>query len=549
MNDANLIANLLNSFRLILPEIVLVVVSCVIFLGGTLLHNRHLWAAVTLAGLALAFLFMPAPFLAHIQLRMPIPFPDMSANVYVSPLLGDSLAQFIRCLALAGGAIFVLFSWNEVGDRQAGDFYGCMLILLAGLSLTGAANELITLFLALEMISIPTYVMLYLPRHDKTSQEAALKYFMLSIFSSAILLFGFSYLYGLTGSTNISVLMKTLGDLSSSSEVPLIAQVAVIMVVAGLGFRIAAVPFHFYAPDVYQGSPTVMAALLAFVPKVAGFAALLRVLGFVLPANVVSGHFPIGTALSNQVPILLVFLALITMSLGNVLAVRLQDRDNLKRLFAYSSVAHAGYMLIALATAPYLRILGASAGGTGGPDGIEALLYYLVAYSVMTVGAFAVLAYLHSSERPVETIDDLAGLSGTHPWVALLMTIFLFSLIGIPFTAGFNGKLLIFFGAIGVTGVDARIVLIFRILAVIGVINAAIGAWYYLRVLAVMYLRTSVIPVSRPGSIPGFATIVICAVLTVGLSIPPGATWLLRAVQEASGKPVHPLAQVSQAEK
>jgi NADH-quinone oxidoreductase subunit N len=526
VNDP-VIANLLNSFTLMIPEIALVVVACAIFIGGTVVRCRHVWATVALAGLALAAVLTP---LANSPA-------DLPRDPYAAPLLGDALAHFLRWLALAGGAIFILFSWNELEDRQAADYHACLLIMLAGLSLTGAANDLVTLFLALELISIPTYVILYLPRHDPASQEAALKYFMLSILSSALLLFGFSYLYGLTGSTNLSVLTSTLAGVEGTAGVPLLAQVAVIMVVAGLGFRITAVPFHFYAPDVYQGTATVLAALLAFVPKVAGFAALLRVLGFVLPILPTAGTLPlIGTALSSQIPILLWFLAAVTMFLGNVLALL---QTNLKRLFAYSSVAHAGYMLIGLAAAPYLRHAAGTQHTLGdAPDGIEALLYYLAAYGAMTVGAFAVMAYLHSPQRPVENVEDLAGLSRTHPWAAVLMTVFLFSLMGIPFTAGFNGKLFIFMGAIGVGDpIDPRIITLFRILAVLGVINAAIGAWYYLRLIAVMFLRNSLEPVSRPGTVPGFAAIVVCAVLTIGLSIPPASNWLLRAAQQASGQP------------
>src|SRR6202040_1568287 len=223
---------------------------------------------------------------------------------------------------------------------------------------------------------------------------------------------------------------------------------------------------------VYQGAPTVGAALLAFLPKVAGFVALLRVLGFVMPEGVPARGGLIGMGLSDQVPVLFWFLAVITMFLGNILALW---QDNIKRLLAYSSVAHAGYMMIALASAPYL------AGISNGPDGVEALLYYLVAYGVMTIGAFAVISYLSSPERPLENVDDLAGLSRSHPGIALLMAIFLFSLIGIPLTAGFNGKFLVFFGALNAD--HARLeafpgdqASLFTILAFLGVINAAIGA-------------------------------------------------------------------------
>src|SRR5262249_47800342 len=171
-------------------------------------------------------------------------------------------------------------SWDEIPDRVAAEYHACVLVIVAGLCLTGSANELVTLFLALELVSIPTYVLLYLPRTDPAAQEAAMKYFLLSIFSSGMLLFGFSYLYGLAGTANLPALIEALGR-SGPGGLPGVAQVALVMIVAGLSFRITAVPFHFYAPDVYQGTATAAAALLAFVPKVAGFAALLRLLGFI----------------------------------------------------------------------------------------------------------------------------------------------------------------------------------------------------------------------------------------------------------------------------
>jgi NADH-quinone oxidoreductase subunit N len=311
---------------------------------------------------------------------------------------------------------------------------------------------------------------------------------------------------------------------------PAIALVALMLVVAGLGFRITAVPFHFYAPDVFQGTSLGGAALLSFVPKIAGFVALLRVLGFVLPVlpeGVLPPDGRVGLALSDQVPILLWFLAAVTMLLGNLLALL---QDNLKRLLAYSSIAHAGYMLVALAVAPYLRQPG---GDASGPDGLEALIYYLVAYGAMTLGAFAVITYLNTRERPVEEVDDLAGLWSSHPGIALLMVLFLFSLIGIPLTAGFTGKFLVLFGAMSVP-LEGQATL-FRVLAFIGVVNAAIGGWYYLRIIAVMYLRTPLRPLETKRAWPGLATLWICALLTIGLSIPPGADWLLSAARSAVG--------------
>jgi NADH-quinone oxidoreductase subunit N len=524
VNEQTVLHVLIDSFRLVVPEIALGLTACVLFVGATLRANRHLWGAVAVAGLATA-----AALFALTDWRFS-PGLERTA-VFAGPLLADDLALMIKLLAIATGVVLVLLSWNEVPDRHAAEYHACLLVIIAGLSLTAAANDLITLFLALELISIPTYVILYLPRHDIPAQEAAMKYFLLSVFSSALSLFGFSYLYGMGGTTNLPALFSAFQGMPGSREVPGLAAVALIMIVAGLGFRITAVPFHFYAPDVYEGSPTVVAALLAYVPKVAGFVALLRVLGFVLPAGVEARNDLIGTGLSDQVPILLWFVAAVSMFLGNILGLL---QDNLKRLLAYSSVAHAGYMLIALAVAPYLR-RAALGGDPPGPDGLEALLFYLVAYGLMTVGAFAVIAYLSTPERPVQTVDDLAGLSRSHPGIAAAMAIFLFSLIGIPLTAGFTGKLMVFFGAMAVPSPEHAT--LFRVLAFLGVLNAAIGAWYYLRILAVMYLRTTVNPLTPKPRLAGMLTLWLCAILTLGLSVPPGAEWLLQAARNAAGVP------------
>jgi NADH-quinone oxidoreductase subunit N len=495
---------LVGVFQLVIPEAILGAGACVLFLGATFRTDRNLWATLALVTLGLAGLA-----LAYSPAETPL-------GLLVGPVLLDRLALFVKTIALVSGAVFVLFSWNEIPHRQAAEYYACLLLIIAGLCLTGAANELITLFLALELISIPTYVLLYLPRYDNAAQEAAMKYFLLSIFSSALTLFGFSYLYGLSGTTNLPALLGALGD-AGREGLPQTAQVALVMVVAGLGFRITAVPFHFYAPDVYQGTPTVAAAILAFIPKAAGFAALVRVLGFLW----VSGTGTVGLALGEQVPMLFFILAAVTMSLGNLLGLL---QDNLKRLLAYSSVAHAGYMLIGLAAAPDLR-------GEETAGGVDAVFFYLVAYGAMTVGAFAILAYLSTPQRPVEMIDDLAGLSRSHPGIASLMALFLFSLIGIPLTAGFAGKFVLFFGAMAVPPRPEHPWL-FRILALIAAINAAIGAWYYLRVLSVMYLRNPIKPLENARSWPGLATLWICALATLLLGLYPNP--LLRLTRSAA---------------
>jgi len=506
---------LLGSLTLYAPEAALLAGACILFLGGTSRSDRHMWSVLAIVALIVAIALTPfnkSIVLAH-------------NTIYSTPSIFDGLTELVRYVAFGGGILLVLLNWNDVPHRQAADHHACLLLISAGVSITASANDLITLFLALELISIPTYILLYLPRHDEASQEAAMKYFMLSVFSSALLLFGFSYLYGLVGTTNIAALLHTVNGVADPRELPAIAHLALIMVVAGIGFRITAVPFHFYAPDVYQGASAGGAALLAFVPKVAGFVALIRVLGFVMPADISPRDGWLGVGLSDQVPILFWFLAVITMFLGNVLALW---QENLKRLLAYSSVAHAGYMLIALSVAPYLT-------GDSGPNAIEALLYYLVAYGAMTIGAFGVISYLDTKERPVQTVDDLAGLSRSHPGIALLMVVFLFSLIGVPLTAGFTGKLLIFFGAMAVPTAPEHAWL-FRVLALLGAINAAIGAWYYLRIIAAMYLRGTLRPIPARASLSGLATLWLCALLTVGLSVPPGVNWVRIATRHA----VHP---------
>jgi NADH-quinone oxidoreductase subunit N len=516
MNDPNAIVA---QFGQLVPEMVLALFACILFVGGAFVPDvkRSRWNVTALAGLLLALFALLVP-----------PAYQVASGV---PFVFDGLAFLTRLIALGSGMVLVALSWDEVPERQVSDYLACLLVIVLGAGLVGAANDLVGMFIALEVVSIPTYVLLYLPRHDDAAQEAALKYFLLSVVSSALVLFGFSYLYGMGGTTNLTELFKELTEaqqfadhaanaehFSSYRTAAGLAHVALIMVAAGLGFRITAVPFHFYAPDVYQGTSAGAAALLAMIPKIAGFAALLRVLGFVVPGGVGG-----GTALSAQVPILLGFLAVITMSLGNLLAIL---QDDLRRLLAYSSVAHAGYMLVALASAAHLP---ASASG-----GVAALLYYLVAYGAMTVGVFTVIAMLNRPDRPVETIDDLAGLSRSHPGVAIMLTVLLFSLIGIPLTAGFTGKLMIFFGAMAVEGPSAWL---YRVLALIGMLNAAVGAWYYLRIVSAMYLRTAVRPIVTPGTIGGLSALAVCVVLTVGLSVPPGANWLLSSARNTIAPP------------
>lgn len=522
--DPYLLETLVGVFRQTLPEAALIATACILFLTAAFRRDRDLalslaLAGVTVAGL-LAVLVRPAP-------------PSLPA---AAPVLTDTPALFVQWVALVSAAILLFVACGEVEDGNAAEYFGCLLTAAAGLSLVGKANELVTLFLALELLSIPTYVLLYLPVRERAHQEAAVKYFLLSVLSSAVLLFGFSYLYGLTGSTNLTVVVDTLRTAHAEALSPL-ALVAVVLVVAALAFRVTAVPFHFYAPDVYQGGPPGVIAQLAFLPKVAGFVVLARLLGLLGPDP---RHLPFDAG--SHVPLLLYVLALLTMTLGNVLALL---QDDVRRLLAYSGVAHAGYMLIGVIVAcslpdargvPQADPRTGAAVGLVGPTvgGIDALLVYLVVYGLMTVGAFAALLYLSSPDRPVEAIDDLAGVGRSHPVAALSLAVCLFSLIGLPLTAGFVGKLLLFVAAF-TAPTDSPMDTRYRILAVVAAVNAAIGAYYYLRVVGVMYLRTPLRPLPSSRAYPALGAAVVLAAATIVLGVYPGP--LIQAARAAAPVP------------
>ncbi|OWK41654.1 NADH-quinone oxidoreductase subunit N [Fimbriiglobus ruber] len=504
---------LTGAVQLVVPEMVLVGVACLLFVVGLLRAKRcpaFVIGWVGLIGAVVAAVLVGRHEVADFwKVVEGTPYAARS----IAPFDPTGAAAFVRWLALGAGAIFLLISWAELADETAAEYVACLLVVVAGTSLVGRANDLVALFLALELISIPTYILLYLPARTKAGQEAAVKYFLLSILSSGILLFGFSYLFGLTGSTNIGAILDGLTEAHRTAGVSPMALVAIIMVVAGLGFRVTAVPFHFYAPDVYEGGPTGVVAQIAFVPKVAGFIALARLLGFLTPS---ADQIPFDAA-RTLVPLTLWVVAVVTMTFGNFLALL---QDNLKRLLAYSGIAHGGYMLIGLVVAASLTTGRGAVPGVTGPD---ALLVYLVAYGLMTVGAIAVIAHLNGPGRSTETVADLAGVAKSNPVAAGAFAVLLFSMIGMPLTAGFAGKFLVFLSAFDAP-TDTPMKGMYRILVVIAAVNAAIGAVYYLRLIGVMYLGTPKDPAAVPASVPArwpLAAAVVCAVATVVLGAYP----------------------------
>jgi NADH-quinone oxidoreductase subunit N len=413
-----------------------------------------------------------------------------------APFAWDALARGIQPAALLTGLGLLVLIRERLNAKYPAEHLACLLFIIAGVNLAASANDLIALFVALELISIPTYVLLYLSRPDRQALESTAKYFLLSIFSSAFLLYGLSFLLGSAGSTNFAAIAKSLREPTGMVSVGML-EIALALVVAGLGFRIAAVPFHFYAPDVFQGTTLPSAALLAIVPKIAGFVALIRLAWSMLLTNQPEGAALYG--LDSYGMAILAGMACLTMTVGNVLALLQTD---LRRLFAYSSVAHAGYMLVGVAVP----------GAAGIPNGAQAVLFYLLAYSLMTLGAFGVLLMVQKRSAAITSVGDLAGLATTAPGVALMLAVFMLGLTGLPPTVGFWGK----FNLLLVAWNSDRLGM--QLLAIGLAVNAAIAAWYYLRLVKTAYLDSPA-EGAAGGDRPSKALLgamSLCAVGTVG---------------------------------
>ena len=521
--DTNLTDALTGSISLVVPEMAMLALACLLFVFGMFVRNQKANTLLALFGLIGTAVIAG---LMYDSERDAFAVMVQNGAERLAPIWPGPLASFVRWLAIAVGILLVLTSIKEATTGIASEYYACLVVIVAGVSLVARANDLVSLYLALEMISIPTYVLLYLPAQGKAGQEAAAKYFLLSVLSSAVMLLGFSYLYGLAGTTNLSAMNAAITAANAVAVSPL-AALGIVLAVAGLCFRITAVPFHYYAPDVYQGAPTGVVAQLAVMPKIAGFIALARILGMT-HAPMTELPFPTAT----QVPLMLWVIAAATMTLGNAMALL---QDNLKRIIAYSGIAHAGYMLLGLLTvtayAPAeLKLTAASV------NGLDAILFYLVAYAIMTIGMIAVIAYMSSEDRPIETVDDLAGAGQTNRFAAVLLTVSLLSMIGFPFVAGFWGKFLLFFGLYDAPTISGMGTM-YRVLAVVAAVNAAIGAVYYLRIIGVIYLRS---PLRENAPAKGFGPLIaaiLCTIATLVIGFFPQAlTDLCKAASTTPGK-------------
>ena len=491
----------------LIPEFTLILVATLIYVAGAFFPQRKGWAWIALGALALAGATLFAQGISGAA-------GEASAAAIQSPLRLDAaghidvLGQYIRWLALVVGAALVLTSAQAEKGVQQPEFIGTLLLAISGAMLVGSAGDLVLVFLGIELISIPTYVLLYLGRQDAASPEAAVKYFFLSILSSALTLYGFSFLYGVGRSTDLSAIQSALtAEAANPTGLRMLAAVAMVLVFAGMGFKVAAAPFHFYAPDVYQGTTHGNAAVLAVLPKIAGFVALVRITAVAMPGLEMFGWR------------IALVLAVLTMTVGNVIALW---QDNIRRLLAYSSIAHAGYMLIGLAVA---FASPGSIGDAARVDGIGALVFYLAVYALATAGTFAALAYLGGEGKQIDGVEELNGLGRTHPMIAFSIAVFMFSLAGLPPLAGFWGKLSLFLTSINVgrgPGGLSPLGVWFVGLAVAGALNAAIAAAYYLRVVSAMYFRPSLAVARGQGGLGAAIAAGACALLVVLIGAFPG---------------------------
>ena len=465
------------SVSTLLPEIILLVAGCAVLLIGQATHENSRRLAPWVALLALAI----AVFVVVFEARA-----AASAAAAVTPagsgLIYGSLTRFVRLSALELGIVLTLVNWSQARPSERGEFLSMMLFSLTGLLLVAPADNLFILFLALELVSIPTYIMVVLSRDNVRSVEAGTKYFYLGAMSAAIMAYGFSFLYGVSGTASLSGTIDAVTDaLQHPNTLPgVLATIGIVLALGGLLFKIAAVPLHFYVADVYQGAASPVAGLLGFVPKLAGLIAIFKIL-------LLTGYWDgIGP---EAVFWLLWIVAVASMCVGNVLALR---QTNIKRLLAYSGVAHAGYMLVGVLAGP--RAGDAIAGGGIMGDGTAAVLYYIVIYGIANLGAFAVLGLLRVRGRPCETLRDVAGLLRRQPGLALLLVLAMFTLMGLPPTPGFWGKLSLFGSALAAsrdTGLAEGHSTWLVVLVIIAVLNSALAAAYYLRVIAAVLLHES----------------------------------------------------------
>ncbi|MDQ2691275.1 MAG: NADH-quinone oxidoreductase subunit N [Chloroflexota bacterium] len=461
------------SITAIQPLVLLTVWACVLLLVDLFIPKENKWITALLSALGLAVA------LGFTLMQIGSEQTGLNRMVVI-----DGFSVFVNALLLVSGLLGIALAYGYIRRMglERGEYYILLLFSVTGMMLMAQAADLIVVFLALELLSIPLYVLAAFARPRAESEEAGLKYFLLGAFATGFIVYGTALVFGATGSTNLSDVVAAAGGDANL----LLLSIGSALILVGLGFKIAVVPFHMWTPDVYQGAPSAVTAFMSSGAKIAGFAALLRVFATAFP-----------TIAADMTGIFWA-LAALTMILGNVVAI---SQTNIKRLLAYSSIAHAGYILMAFV--PY-----------GNPDvapvSIAAGLFYLVAYAITNFGAWGVVIALEREAGKGLELNDYAGLARKHPVLAAAMTVFMLSLIGLPPTIGLVGKIYLFRAVIagGFTG-----------LAIIGVLTSLISAYYYLRVVVVMYMRDGEPQTERESFLD--LTTIGTAVATVLISLVP----------------------------
>jgi NADH-quinone oxidoreductase subunit N len=472
----------------ILPELLIIGTACLILALDPILaaDKKDLLAWLTLGALAMCMGLTSARLTGQ-------------TYAFSNLVVLDSYGAFWKLLLyiVTGLTVLLSLAYLKAERLSIGEYYGFILLALAGMMVMVSGADLLTIYLGTELMSLSLYVMAGLKRTEARSLEASAKYFVLGAFSSGVLLYGISLLFGVAGSTRLSVISEAIAAQGPTN--PMLS-LALVLLAVGFGFKLAVVPFHMWTPDVYQGAPTSVTAFMAVASKAASFGAFLRVF--------VDG---LGGA-SADWSVLFTIICLATLALGNLVAI---VQASIKRMLAYSSIAHAGYALIGVVVAAGHR-------GEGASSGFPSVLLYIAVYSFMTLGAFALVGMLRKEGQESENIEDYAGLAKREPLAAFFMLVFLVSLAGIPPTAGFIGKFYIFMAAVnsGMTW-----------LAVVAVIFAAISAFYYLRIVMVMYMREaegSQANHSRLETSPALSLVLACALAgVVLLGLFPNGLWSL----------------------
>ena len=473
MNNANDIAQVIPhaaDYVRILPEIILGIFGMIVMVLDPLMDERR--SQKTLGALALV-----GSLAALIATLFQAQYPGLG---FWNMIQVDSFSVFFHFLVAAVTAVVILTSYEYMAVQKirAGEYYALVLFGALGMSLMSSAVELVLIFIALEISSISTYILAGFRRRAAISSEASVKYFLLGSFATAFFLYGVALMFGATGSTSITVIGREL----RLAGIPMLAYVGVALMFVGLGFKVAAAPFHVWTPDVYEGAPAPVVGFMSTAPKAAVFAVLLRIM-FEADAPGRVGLIWVVAALS--------------MTLGNLGAL---VQDNAKRLLAYSSIAHAGYLLVAFAALPN--------------NGIPAAMFYSASYAAMNVGAFAVISHIAGEGERYVTLEDYEGLGRRSPLLAAILTIFLLSLIGIPITGGFFAKFYVFSAALQANLVG---------LVIVGVLNSAVASYYYLRLIVAMYMREAredVLVLPIPAGLG--AALAISLAATIYLGVLPG---------------------------